>query len=332
MLHRTIATRSYSLSTSTVAPRREMSYGCSRRVVTSAGVSSAVPPTITCGPSPRESERERSELSCWLRIGLFGFGTGRQRKALERCTMPKLSRRTFPRYGLYSRKKDRAGVAKRRRELISHPNPSPFVRCHQANQSVYRWWCGGERAPTCGPSPSAPAASFSAAATCCSSCAATPPTTNSRTTALSDGLGLACPSHAPPRITPLTRAVSRSSRHRRGGNLPVVSERVELPEGPVVFQSRPVSRLRYIHPAGRVVTPADPNISPRGRAEFGKKRVRLPSDRFARCIASPVARKRASKWSCLTEAGGTPRVGYPAERVDTPPHPRVEKWLERAPL
>ena len=45
---------------------------------------------------------------------------------------------------------------------------------------------------TCGPSPSARPASFSAAATSCSSCAATPPTTNSSTIALSDGLGLAC--------------------------------------------------------------------------------------------------------------------------------------------
>jgi hypothetical protein len=53
-----------------------------------------------------------------------GFGTARQKMALERGTAPKLSRRTRrPRYGLQSRRGESAGVAKRRREMISHPIP-----------------------------------------------------------------------------------------------------------------------------------------------------------------------------------------------------------------
>jgi hypothetical protein len=57
-----------------------------------------------------------------LRIERFGFGTGRQKLVLERCTKPKRMRRTCrPRYGLPSCRGKSAGVAKRPRELISHP-------------------------------------------------------------------------------------------------------------------------------------------------------------------------------------------------------------------
>ena len=56
------------------------------------------------------------------RIGRLGFGTGRQKMALERWTIPKLQRRTCsPRYGRPYWRKNSAGVAKRPRELISHP-------------------------------------------------------------------------------------------------------------------------------------------------------------------------------------------------------------------
>jgi hypothetical protein len=42
-------------------------------------------------------------VSCLLRIGRVGFGTGRQKMALERCTTPAVSRRTCsPGYGLQS--------------------------------------------------------------------------------------------------------------------------------------------------------------------------------------------------------------------------------------
>jgi hypothetical protein len=59
-------------------------------------------------------------------------GTGRQKLALERCTTPKLARRTSsPRYGLQSCRGKSAGVAKRPRELISHPKSLPlrFATC-----------------------------------------------------------------------------------------------------------------------------------------------------------------------------------------------------------
>jgi hypothetical protein len=56
-----------------------------------------------------------------------GFGTGRQKMALGRWTNPKLSRRTCTcEYGLQSRRGKSAGVAKRPRELISHPKSLPL--------------------------------------------------------------------------------------------------------------------------------------------------------------------------------------------------------------
>jgi hypothetical protein len=59
-----------------------------------------------------------------LRIVTLGFGTGRQKMALERGTTPKRSRRACSRrYGLHSWGGESAGVARRRRELISHPSP-----------------------------------------------------------------------------------------------------------------------------------------------------------------------------------------------------------------
>jgi hypothetical protein len=52
-----------------------------------------------------------------LRIGLLGFGSGRQKMVLERGKNPKLSRRTCTReYGLQSLRGKSAGVTKRRRE------------------------------------------------------------------------------------------------------------------------------------------------------------------------------------------------------------------------
>ena len=52
-----------------------------------------------------------ANLTMWL--------PGRQKFALERCTSPTLSRCTCsPRYGLHSCQRDRAGVVKRRRELV----------------------------------------------------------------------------------------------------------------------------------------------------------------------------------------------------------------------
>jgi hypothetical protein len=63
-----------------------------------------------------------------LRIVTEGFARGDRKLALERWTTPKRLRRTCcPRYGPQSRRGKPAGVAKRPRELLSHPKPSlPF--------------------------------------------------------------------------------------------------------------------------------------------------------------------------------------------------------------
>jgi hypothetical protein len=53
-----------------------------------------------------------------------GLARGDRKMPLERGTNPRISRRTCsPRYALRYRRPDWAGVAKQRRELISHPNP-----------------------------------------------------------------------------------------------------------------------------------------------------------------------------------------------------------------
>ena len=70
--------------------------------------------------TPYVSQVRRTEIQ--LRIRRRGFGTGRQRMVLERGTNPKRSRRTCTcEYGLQSWRGKSAGVAKRPRELISHP-------------------------------------------------------------------------------------------------------------------------------------------------------------------------------------------------------------------
>jgi hypothetical protein len=60
-----------------------------------------------------------------LRIGpLAKVWHGAAEKARERGTNPTISRRTYsPRYGLRPSRGKSAGVAKRQRELISHPKP-----------------------------------------------------------------------------------------------------------------------------------------------------------------------------------------------------------------
>jgi hypothetical protein len=63
--------------------------------------------------------------------GATRVGTGRQGMAFERGTTATLSQRSCsPRYGLHYCQRDRASVAKRPRELVSHPNPSSY--CMQA--------------------------------------------------------------------------------------------------------------------------------------------------------------------------------------------------------
>jgi hypothetical protein len=60
-----------------------------------------------------------------LRIVTLGFGTGRQKRALQRWTNPKPQRRTrSPRYGLPSCRGKSAGVAKRPRERS--PTRTPY--------------------------------------------------------------------------------------------------------------------------------------------------------------------------------------------------------------
>jgi hypothetical protein len=64
-----------------------------------------------------------------MRIVTLGFGTGRQKMALERWTTPKLSRRTCAyEYGLQSCRGKSAGVAKRPRDRVSDLPPEiPYV-------------------------------------------------------------------------------------------------------------------------------------------------------------------------------------------------------------
>jgi hypothetical protein len=66
---------------------------------------------------------------------IIGFGTGRQKMALERCTTPTLSRRTCrSRYGLPSWRRKSAGGAKRPRELVSHPESRILKPCSSDSQ------------------------------------------------------------------------------------------------------------------------------------------------------------------------------------------------------
>jgi hypothetical protein len=97
-------------------------------------------------PATEEGERSRKWMGCCetsvvtgrctctamrkLRIGLLRFGTGRQKLALDDKQIPTLSRRACrPWYGLQFWRGESAGVAKRPRELISHPQlpPSRFA-------------------------------------------------------------------------------------------------------------------------------------------------------------------------------------------------------------
>jgi hypothetical protein len=67
-----------------------------------------------------------------LRIVTCGFGTARQKMALERWTNPKPQRSTrSPRYGVPSCRGESAGVAKRPRERPPTRNPYPlrFATC-----------------------------------------------------------------------------------------------------------------------------------------------------------------------------------------------------------
>jgi hypothetical protein len=68
--------------------------------------------------------RRRHTAKQKLRIVTSGFGTGRQKMALERWTNPKRPRRTCsPRHGLQSCRRKSAGVAKRPRERSRPRNP-----------------------------------------------------------------------------------------------------------------------------------------------------------------------------------------------------------------
>jgi hypothetical protein len=81
------------------------------------------------GRPPREGEAGHSSPPCrnrWekLRIGTLGFGTGRQKRLLERWMNPKLARRACPcEHGLPSCRGNWAGVAKRPRERSPTRNP-----------------------------------------------------------------------------------------------------------------------------------------------------------------------------------------------------------------
>ena len=71
-----------------------------------------------CPVTPRGDERHGSTAVTKLRIGLVGFGTGREKVPLERGTNPKRSRRTCsPRHGLQSW----GGKSTGRETAISHP-------------------------------------------------------------------------------------------------------------------------------------------------------------------------------------------------------------------
>jgi hypothetical protein len=73
---------------------------------------------------------------CKVRIRRFGFGTRRQRTVLERGTTPKRSRPTCSaRHELQLNWRDWAGVVKRRRELIPHPNRY-WSDSHQTNHCM----------------------------------------------------------------------------------------------------------------------------------------------------------------------------------------------------
>jgi hypothetical protein len=86
-----------------------------------------------------------------LRIVTLGFGTGRQKMALERWTKPTLSRRACTcEYGIQSCRGKSAGVVKRPRELISHPKSIPNVTIRGFSIAVFRevaplTGCGAER-------------------------------------------------------------------------------------------------------------------------------------------------------------------------------------------
>jgi hypothetical protein len=106
----------------------------------------ALPGGTTSKPRAHEPNAQHTAMQK-LRIVtlqvLVRFGTGRQKTVLERWTKPIRSRRTCssPWYGLQSCWRGKsAGVTKRPREVISHPNP------HQSDsQLVHRCTAHGER-------------------------------------------------------------------------------------------------------------------------------------------------------------------------------------------